>query len=129
MTSNNDSLAERFSNWIDAAFVPQPPARIIAFNLNLYDSPFRVGLVGSARFDKDDQDWACEEDWVANDRFFDFPEELGALPWSNRLSLVVALLTECLQSKTETGDILRNAQAVAVGFVDGDLELVYKGSA
>ena len=117
-----------FYKWIDDAIASSPPSEIIAFNVNLYDSPFRADLIGAASYDSNDTDWACEEDWEPKERFFEFPEELSNLPWEERLELVKSALNSLISSNRISSSRFRSSKALAVGFVDGELEIVYQGS-
>jgi len=123
----NDDLMGQMEGWLNRALEERPPPEIVAFNVNLYDSPFRADLVGACRFDSDDPDWACDESWEPRERFFDFPEELTAVPWQERLALSRVLLERIIHGEGSAAAAFRRAEAVAIGFVDGDLEIVYRG--
>ncbi len=117
--------APGFEQWLDRALGGSVPESIVAFNINLYDSPFRADVVGSTFYDAADGDWACQEAWVSQERRFDFPAELGSLPWEERLASCKGLLERCLAGDGAAAMRLRRAAAVTVGFVDGDLEIVH----
>ena len=132
MPTNSDrdrELTTSLGAWLDRAFSSSVPETIVAFNVNLYDEPFRADLVGAECYDADDADRACAEDWVPKDRFFDFPADLGQLPWEERLSLVREALEELLAGDGRAATRLKSSTAVTVGFVDGDLEIVHAGAA
>ena len=114
-----------FEAWLDHALGEQVPETIVSFNINLYDSPFRADVVGSTYYDPGDPDWACEEAWQPQERWFDFPGELAKLPWEQRLALCKGLLQRCVAGTGPAGARFRRAVAVTVGFVDGDLEIVH----
>ena len=52
------------SNWIDKVLDQEIPNTVVAFCFNLYeesDSSWAMELVGTERFDPEDEDWACDE--------------------------------------------------------------------
>ena len=124
----SDPLQSEFDAWLEAALTSARPPSIVAFNVNLYDSPFRADLVGATSYDPSDSDWACEEAWTPPRRLFDFPDSLASRPWRERLALADSLLRNYLQSTSAGAGALRKARAVTVGFVDGDLEVIHEGA-
>ena len=52
------------SNWIDKILDQEIPNTVVAFCFNLYeesDGSWAMELVGTERFDLEDEDWACNE--------------------------------------------------------------------
>ncbi len=57
-------MYNKISDWIDGVLSADIPDEVVAFCFNLYetdDDSWGMGLVGTGRFDPDDQDWACDE--------------------------------------------------------------------
>ena len=51
------------SNWIDKVLDQEIPNTVVAFCFNLYeesDGSWAMELVGTERFDPEDEDWACD---------------------------------------------------------------------
>jgi hypothetical protein len=117
----SEPLKTRLSKWLDTALSDDVPSDIVAFNFNLYEEPFRVDLVGATYYSAKDSDWACEEAFVPEPRFFDFPARGMPKLWQEKLTFARVLLEECVGNSSTSGERLRAAQAVTVGFVDGDL--------
>src|SRR5437868_1840685 len=119
----------RFRDWVDQALSSAVPEEVIAFSFNLYElSPgFDMELIGSSSYDENDSEWACQEEFVARDPVFTISEDSG-LSWQGALELAVDLVTKYLAVNSPGSNRLRRSRAVAVGFVDGDLERVWRAS-
>ena len=116
---------EQFAKWLDG-FMDYGFEEVVALNFNLYedgDAKWSVELVGTASFDEDDDDWACDE--VFSNRETPLVWEENA-DWETILSKVQEFIRRYLE-QGEYSDLMKENQAVAVGFVDGDLEIVYRG--
>lgn len=116
---------EQFAKWLDG-FMDYGFEEVVALNFNLYedgDAKWSVELVGTASFDEDDDDWACDE--VFSNRETPLVWEENA-DWETILSKVQEFIRRYLEHG-EYSDLMKEIQAVAVGFVDGDLEIVYRG--
>lgn len=124
------SFDDSFNAWLRQSLETVVPASVRAFSFNLYesgndDAPFRVDLIGSPHFDVEDGDWACEEIWEATPRLLPIPATFSTNSWQTCLANVTALVLRALEDKT-IGEILRTREGIAVGFVDGDLDLVWQ---
>ncbi|MDR3157870.1 MAG: hypothetical protein LBU11_02430 [Zoogloeaceae bacterium] len=94
------------------------PENIVALSFNLYE-PYGLELVGSKRYCKDDEDWACEEDFVPERRDcpgFELPSVLG---WEDVLDRVAHILKELSCELPDTQ--IFKVKHIALGFVDGCL--------
>ena len=126
MKKNNFGLPySNFEEWLDGILSNENEMsdEIVAFCFNLYedaDDYWSVELVGSASFDKDDDDWPCDEVFSTRE----YP-----LTWKNKTTLEECLhtiefhLSEYLQNG-KYSKILLSKQGVGYGFVDGDLFLM-----
>lgn len=112
--------------WLIRSLAEPVNESVIAYCVNLYDSPFRAELVGSSRFDPRDEDWACEKVWSPSDRYLTLPVAFATRPWEERLNICVGVLQRFVSAETSAAKILRRADAVAVGFVDGNLTTVHQ---
>ena len=99
---------------------------VAAYNFNLYEhrDSFAVQLVGAARYDPVDSSWASEERFSSGEDLFDLPQALVGDDWRGGLATAKSLVSSYLQVGTQAARF-RSSRAVAVGFVDGDLELVH----
>lgn len=126
MLGRRQNLEKIICDWLSRVLCEPTNDSTVAYCVNLYDSPFRADIVGLARFDAQDEDWACEEVWSPRDRSIDLPEKYAALPWEERLDLCTDILRRFISSTGPGARILREADAVAVGFVDGNLNIVHQ---
>lgn len=114
----------RVFSWIDGILSRPLPTGAVALCLNLYDDgdgQWSAELVGTNSFDADDPDWACDE-------LFALREQTLCFTWNTTWDEVLAQVIADIKTYLETGphrDMLKRFRAVAVGFVDGDLETVY----
>ena len=114
---------EKFAEWIEK-YLKNFPFNIVAVNFNIYEgsnSTYDLQMIGVGEFDKEDEDWACEEIFSTKEDFFYIPITHEIENWEDGLSFI----TNIIQNYLETGAyayILKKLQAVGIGFVDGDIE-------
>lgn len=102
------------------------PSVIRAFCFNLYEDrngAWSMELVGTESFDPDDEDWACDE-------ITDFGTREEPLSWKKETcwNEVLQEVSSALKHYLENGlhaDVLKSRMGVAVGFTDGNLEILY----
>lgn len=120
---------EQFRTWLESALRTVPVSvRAFAFNLNESSgdqAPFSVEVTGATSFDTDDEDWACDEVWEAMPRSLAIPATFSSRSWETCLENIKALVLKTVQDE-RAGNILRTREAIAVGFVEGDLVLVWR---
>ena len=123
-----------FSDWLDGHLEGLSLGHIKAFCFNCYEGgntpTWNMEIVGSKVFDKDDPDWPCPHNEVFNARdrddfLFLIPRTDEIFEWEKGLALMTALVAEYLQ-RGKFADKLKSVQAVAIGFVNGDLDIVYQ---
>ena len=119
-------MYEEIEEWLDSLELDDMPENIIAYNINLYegDETYDLQLIGSDEFDKDDPDWACSEVYSSEEEicYIEMTDEVG--DWENAQKQ----FAECIKEYLEDGkyaDVLKAAKAIGIGFVDGDIELLY----
>lgn len=111
-----------FSDWLNSLLCALPDGAV-ALCLNLYDdgdNQWSAELVGTDSFDADDSDWACDERFALREQTLRFTWDIE---WDEVLERVVSHMRQYLETGMHR-DILKQYRAVAVGFVDGDLEIV-----
>ena len=117
-------MYNEFEAWLDAALEADLPEDIAAFNFNLYEDGeylWSIELIGASRFDAEDPDWACDEVFTNREE----PLFWGAqTDWES----VLETMTQCVEKYLIEGkyaDMLKSYDAVGIGFVDGDITIVY----
>lgn len=123
------TFEEHFKVWLTDSVSTAIPASVRAFAFNLCEldddgSPFGVELIGSSEFDIEDGDWACDEVWAATPRMLEIPVAFSSRSWERCLAGVKQLVIAAINADG-AGEVLQTREGVAVGFVDGDLDLVW----
>lgn len=118
---------ENLFAWIDSVLSEELPSDIVAYAFNLYEgnTDFHVQLIGAGSFDEDDADWACDELYTTGENIFLIPRTVAGQDWEKGLEYSVQMVQEYLKSGTNK-QVLLSSQGVGVGFVDGDIEIVFK---
>ena len=120
-------FVESLAAWLNRVnAVEQPPESVVAYNIGLLETPdgYSAYLMGADHFDPEDSDWACEETFTPQERYFAMSRADVGGDWHAAQSAVVAAAQSYLQSAAGKTSFLANAKAVTVGFDDGDLEQV-----
>ena len=113
-----------FIDWLDCQLDEEIPNNIIAFNINIYESPFNIEIVGSTKYDPEDEDWACNEDWTPQSRLSQVSKNLFGNTWEVAESKILSLAKGYIKSNAKNTSKLKTASAFTVGFIDGNLKHV-----
>ena len=114
------------SNWIDKILDQEIPNTVVAFCFNLYeesDGSWAMELVGTERFDLEDEDWACNEltDFGSRECLYNWEMECE---WDEALEYMVKELRQYLENG-KYAELLKSKDGVGVGFVDGNIEILH----
>lgn len=113
------------NKWIDSVLEIPLPEEVIAIAFNLYEdgeNQWFVEMVGTDSFDSDDSDWACDEVFNTRNNLHSWTQEAT---WEVILQEVI----DNIKKYIETGNYsekLKSYQGIGVGFVDGDITIVYQ---
>ena len=119
------SQEEKFDSWLDNVLDKKLPSSIVAINFNIYEDEnnnWSIELVGSPNFSEEDEDWACDEVYTTRNNPF-------VINMESDWKVVEKLFINYLKNYLEKGNNsykLKQYEAVAVGFADGDLNIIYK---
>lgn len=130
-TDEQSSNFMHFSYWLDNVLQQQLPEGIIAFNFNIYEGSkgtYDIQLIGSEEFDDNDQDWACTDFYSSGENICCIKRVKEIEQWEQGLNYILELTRRYL-SEGKNADILKSASAIGVGFVDGDIEIIYRSQA
>ena len=117
-------MYNEFAKWLDGALDTELPEDIAAFNFNLYedgDGLWSIELIGASRFDAEDPDWACDEVFTNREEPLSWSAETD---WENVLETMTVYVEKYLE-EGKYADMLKSYDAVGIGFVDGDITIVY----
>lgn len=112
--------AELFA-WLDQSLDEQGAEAVRAFCFNLFE-PYGIELIGCHNFDPADLDWATQEDFVPSQRGLLIPRAVCPGNWESCQATMTTLLQLYLRRDMPQRARLLNSSAVAIGFVDGDLD-------
>ncbi len=117
---------KQLSDWIDDVLNIDIPDEVMAFCFNLYEEgngSWSMELIGSERFDLEDEDWACDE--VTDFRSRQKPYEWEAdYTWEEALAYMFNALTDYLENG-KYANLLKSRTGVGVGFVDGNIKILH----
>lgn len=94
------------------------PKGIVALNFGLFE-PYGIELIGAKNYDENDEDWACEEDFVPKLRICPRLEIPSSLEWESVLELMINILKELVVELKHVK--LLQVSHITTGFCDGDL--------
>jgi len=126
---SDTNFQEQFEAWLSASLAQDAPPEVVAYSFNLFEysrGVYGIELIGASEFDPDNLDWACEEVWEPAPRMLDIPEDFCCGDWETCLRDTRSLLQRLLDKPTTAVARLKSSQAIAVGFVDGDLEIIWQ---
>lgn len=119
-------MYEELEEWLDILDLDNMPENIIAYNFNLYDGDgtYDIQLIGSDEFDESDPDWACSEVYSSEEDicYIEITDELEN--WEKAQKIFAEYVRKYLESG-KYADVLKSAKAIGIGFVDGDIDLIY----
>jgi shikimate kinase len=118
-------MYNKFERWIENILNQELSTDIIAINFNLYEEEndvWSLELVGTASFDTDDDDWACDETFDTRETPLRWEEKAT---WEDILVHISSIIIKYLE-KGQYAEKLKTYQGVGIGFVDGDIKLLYK---
>jgi hypothetical protein len=128
------NFEEVFSEWLAKNLRDDIPKSVKGFSFNLFEFEpiedvsikFGITLIGSESFDESDEDWACDEIWIPRARELLIPTDYSGNNWKECLARMKNLILSKLQSNDRSAKRLKEAKGIGIGFVDGDLEVIYR---
>ncbi len=121
-----EGFAKSLTEWLlRISATEDPPKSVVAYNVGLFETPdgFSAYLAGCDHYAKDNNDWACEVTFTPEEGYF--PIAAGTFNgWEEVQAAVVGATREFLRSPAGRETFLAKANAVTVGFDDGNLTRV-----
>jgi len=116
-----------FEEWIAQIIKTEKPSKNIkGYYFGLFeneDNEYMLYLSGSTEFDEEDDDWACNDDYAPNEKYFQLPKCKG-LEWEDVLKQVVDMLYKFIKTDLYNNSFFSKAKGIATGFDEGDLILI-----
>jgi hypothetical protein len=122
---NKSEFRSIFDAWLDESLAREIPPEVVAFIFNLSE-PWCIDVVGCGSYDEDDPDWGCDEVWSPASQALDLPESAVGGDWESVLESCKGMIADYLERECAGSAVLKRSMAVAVGFVDGEAELVWE---
>ena len=126
-----NEIYNAFADWLNSLLEKDMPENTKAYNFNLYEEEeeetYGIQLIASDRFyENDGGDWACSEIYSSEEDIFyiDHSDEKNA-DRQRGMEFICSLINEYLKNG-KYSDKLKNSKAVGAGFVDGDIEILFK---
>lgn len=129
-TSDQDQTFVLFTKWLDCILKKDLHKDIKTFNFNIYEgtkNTYDIELIGSDEYFEEDYDWACSDYFTTNNNLFFIKRKENIINWEDGLKYVIELVKRYLING-KYANILKDTLAVSVGFVNGDLEIVYSNN-
>jgi shikimate kinase len=127
----NMNFENKFVRWLNVCLSENIPENLEGFHFNFFRPAgvlgvtFGIDLIGSDTFDNDDPDWPCNEIWEPKQRCLFIPTSYTGAYWQDCLTKMKSLLGRCLETDSEAIRKLKSATGIGVGFVDGDIEILW----
>jgi hypothetical protein len=117
-----------FESWITHIIKiekPSPPIKGYYFGLFETDTnEYIMYLSGSNEFDKDDGDWAFNNDFEPQNKYLSLPEYKD-FSWEKVFRIVESVLMDFVKTEIFKNSFLSKAKGIAMGFDDGDVILIF----
>lgn len=122
-----NSFEKTFEYWLEESLSVDIPENVCAFAFNLFEcGDFGITIIGAERFDSNDEDWTCDEIWHPSQRTTDIPLSYSGENWEECLVKIKQLIIKILDSNKTVSNKLKSSKAVAIGFVDGNLQIIWQ---
>ena len=129
-----NSIQNSLFSWIDSALSQAIPAETVAFHFNLYEGidSVHVQLTGTKTFDPGENPltdyWPGPEVFSTGENIFEVPLTVAGADWQEWLKTLMDMVTTYLAQGAKSS-ILRDSSGVGIGFVDGDMHLLWQPDA
>jgi|SRR5436190_14340405 len=117
-------LVAEFDAWVDRVSSEFTTPGVAAFGFLLYEHKhsFAVQLVGAASYVESDPFGRDEVLFSSGEDLIDLPREIIGAKWQDGLAAATELVRGYFNRRGDAGPLHR--ATVAVGFVDGDIEVI-----
>ncbi len=113
-----------FVKWLDRVLEENTKIEGEGIVFNLYedsDLHWSIQLVSTSYVDFDDEDWKCDEVFSTGEDLYTWKQDTNR---EEILEISINMVKKYLEEGKYSG-VIKEYRAVGIGFVDGDLEIVY----
>lgn len=134
MEQSLSSIKRNFFAWTDRALSQRIPDTTLAFHFNLYEgaNSVHIQLMGTNSFvpgEVPERDyWPGAATFTTGEDIFEMPYSVAGGDWQAWLRTSVELVRSYIASG-EKSIILKSTLGVGIGFVDGDMHVLWQASA
>lgn len=116
--------------WADRALEKGVPPGTVGFHFNLYEGidSVHVQLTGTDSFVTEPEYWPGNETFTTGEDIFEVPFKIVGATWQDWLVALKALVSSYI-ANGEKSAVLRKSQGVGIGFVDGDMYVLWQPAA
>ena len=115
-----------FTSWLNEILKNPLPENTKGINFNLYEeenpNTYGIQFVATKSFDLNDDDWACDDIFSSDENMYFFTNKNN---WEQILKEIELNIKDYLDKENES-TVLKNYEGIGLGFVDGDLIILYK---
>jgi hypothetical protein len=133
MNISTSTVTKEFFVWADRSLSQPIPQATVAFHFNLYEgaTSVHVQLIGTESFipGKDpERDYSpSAEIFSTGEEVFEIPFSMAGSNWQEWLKTSKEMVAQYI-AKGAKSNVLRNSQGVGIGFVDGDMYVLWPTS-
>lgn len=134
MTLPVSSIKADLFSWLDNVLSQPMPAGTQAFHFNLYEGTdsVHVQLVGTEAFlpgeNPSTDYWPSAETFSTGEEIFEVPFAVAGPDWQMWLKTLIDLVTAYIADGSKS-DVLRSKIGIGIGFVDGDMHVLWRRDA
>jgi hypothetical protein len=131
MTTSIALVKQEFFRWTDQALSQVIPESTVAFHFNLYEGmdSVHVQLIGTESFvpgEVPERDyWPGAETFSTGEDIFEIPFSVAGSEWTEWLKMSIEMAQSYIAGGGES-DVLRASRGVGIGFVDGDMHVLWQ---
>jgi len=118
-------MYQDFERWLNRILEQKLPQKAVAINFNIYeeeDFNWSIQMVACGSYTEGNDDWAADEVFSTEEDLYVWKQETD---WEEICDVSEEMIGQYLLDG-KYADKLKKFTAVGVGFVDGDLEIVYR---
>lgn len=117
-------MYDKFETWLTCVLGKNMPLPGVAIIFNLYeysDNHWAMQVISADCFEIDDPDWCCDEAFSSGEDMFIWKQDCN---WENILENSITMIKKYLSCGKYAFELNRY-EGIAVGFVDGDITVLY----